>query len=279
MFGPGLIALGQSAEHFGVGRRVFPRGDDESTGLLVVAGRCPACRFKKTAKDIVRNRLRRESAGAPALANQVVDRVVCAGGFLHSQLSEWLQRHLGKIAARLAGRPGEWLLPKSLRVATHFAAGGTTISTSRLMLTSSPTTTPPASRVLFQATPKSWRLILVEPETAVRCKPQGSLMGGLGAVTSRTACLVTPRIVRSPVILSLPGPADSTLVDLKAMIGYLATSKKSELMRCLSRSGSRVSTVVASMVTLTEDLEMSASSTTTVPLSWWNSPRTVEIMR
>src|ERR1700688_1166301 len=56
------------------------------------------------------------------------------------------------------------------------------ISTSSVMFTSSPTTTPPLSSFWFQATPKSCRLIFVEADTAVRCKPQGSLMGALGTV-------------------------------------------------------------------------------------------------
>src|SRR6516225_4541650 len=224
MFGPGLIAWGQSAEHFGVGRRVFPRGDDESPGLLVVAGRCPACRFKKTAKDIVRNRLRRESAGAPALANQVVDRVVCAGGFLHSQLSEWLQQHLGKIAARLAGRPGEWLLPKSLRVATDFVADDNATGVEGLV--------PGNSKILavnFGGTGNGSTL------QAPRI-PDGRLGSGnlkncsLGhAANGQVACDFEPA-----------GSGGFDLGGLESHVGYLATSKKSELLRCLSRSGSRV---------------------------------------
>src|SRR6266852_5065470 len=78
------------------------------------------------------------------------------------------------------------------------------ISTSMVILTSSPTTTPPLSKVAFHFTPKSWRLTLVEAVTATRTFPQGSFTGAVGPSTSSTTSLVVPRIVRSPVTLSLP---------------------------------------------------------------------------
>src|SRR5437899_4040030 len=91
--------------------------------------------------------------------------------------------------------------------------GGMIISTSSVIVTSSPTTTPPLSSFWFHATPNSCRLILVDAETAVRCKPQGSLMAGLGTDAVRMALLVTPRMVRSPVIFKLPSLLRSILVD------------------------------------------------------------------
>src|SRR6266850_234942 len=94
-----------------------------------------------------------------------------------------------------------------------------TSSTSMMMDTSSPTTTPPLSRVAFHFTPKSWRLILVLAVAALRVFPQGSLRGAVGPSTSRTTSLVVPRMVRSPVTLSLPGATCSTFLDLKVMEG------------------------------------------------------------
>src|SRR6266705_5421313 len=86
-------------------------------------------------------------------------------------------------------------------------------------------------------------------------------------------------MVRSPVIFSLLGATCSTLLDLKVIVGYFTTSKKSGLLRWSLRLGSRVSTVVASIVTSTTDLVMSWSSQAIVPVTLWNSPRTVEIIR
>src|SRR5467141_2171771 len=146
-----------------------------------------------------------------------------------------------------------------------------------MMETSSPTTTPPLSKVAFHFTPKSWRLILVVALAAVRVLPQGSFMGAVGPSTSRTTSLVVPRMVRSPVTLSLPGATCSTFLDLKVMVGKCATSKNLSLRRSLSRAGSRVSTVETSIVTSTPDLVMSLSSSTIVPLTLLKAPRTVEM--
>jgi len=148
-----------------------------------------------------------------------------------------------------------------------------------LILTSSPTTTPPPSMLAFHFTPKSWRLTLVDAFTATLECPQGSLIGAVGPSTSRTTSFVTPWMVKSPVIFSWPGAACSTFLDLKLIVGYFATSKKSALFRCALRCGSRVSKVDASIVTSTVDLVMSLSSQLTMPVTPWNSPRTVEIIR
>jgi len=86
-------------------------------------------------------------------------------------------------------------------------------------------------------------------------------------------------MVKSPVTFSMPGATCSTLVDLNVSVGYLAVSKKWSLRKSLSRSATLVSTEAASMVTSTDDLLMSLSSICTVPLTFVNAPRTVEIAR
>src|SRR5271154_2008199 len=103
-------------------------------------------------------------------------------------------------------------------------------STSIEIATSSPTTTPPVSSALFQVRPKSLRLIFVLAE-APACRPPITLTGAPDDSTSSTTGLVTPCSLRSPVTLDLPGPAASTLVDLNVIVGYLATSRKSGLLR------------------------------------------------
>src|SRR5260370_8392271 len=79
--------------------------------------------------------------------------------------------------------------------------------------------------------------------------------------------------------LILPGAACSTFFDLKVIAGYLATSKKSGLLRCAFRCGSRVSTLAASIGTSTLEVVMSLSSQFPVPVTPWNSPRAVEILK
>src|SRR6266478_8720867 len=153
------------------------------------------------------------------------------------------------------------------------------ISRSIVIATSSPTTTPPPSMFAFHFTPKSWRFIFVVAFAATRVLPHGSFTGGVGPSTSRTASLVTPRMVRSPVIFSLPAETCSIFFDLKVIVGYFATSKNLSLLRSSSRLGSLVSTVFASMVISTVDLLMSRSSQFTVPVTPLNCPRTVEIIR
>src|ERR1700687_6276837 len=99
-----------------------------------------------------------------------------------------------------------------------FAGACLIISTSIVILTSSPTT-PPLSKVAFHFTPKSWRLTLVLAVTAVRTLPQGSFTGAVGPSTSSTTSLVVPWMVRSPVALSLPVATCWTLLDLKVIDG------------------------------------------------------------
>src|SRR5467141_4748201 len=100
-----------------------------------------------------------------------------------------------------------------------FAGACLIISASIVILTSSPTTTPPLSKVAFHFTPKSWRLTLVVAVTAARTLPQGSFTGAVGPSTSSTTSLVVPWMVRSPVTLSLPVATCWTLLDLKVIEG------------------------------------------------------------
>jgi len=83
-------------------------------------------------------------------------------------------------------------------------------------------------------------------------------------------------MVRSPVTLNLPLPDFSIFVDLKVMVGYLATSKKSGDLRCPSRFGSCVSIVLASMVSSIVLLVGVLSSRLTVPATLSKRPFTVD---
>src|SRR5207253_7515471 len=104
---------------------------------------------------------------------------------------------------------------------------------------------------------QSWRFKFVVAWAATRVLHHGYFTGGVGPSTSSAASLVTPRMVRSPVIFSLPAETCSIFFDLKVIVGYFATSKNLSLLRSASRLGSLVSTVFASMVISTVDLLMS----------------------
>src|SRR5437588_11760380 len=110
----------------------------------------------------------------------------------------------------------------AVRIAQAF-----TNSTSRVMVTSSPTRMPPVSSAAFQVKPKSLRLILVVADTATRVLPHGSFVGGVGPSTEKTTFLVTPRIVKSPSTASSPSRTSLTLVDLNDNVGNFSTWKKS----------------------------------------------------
>src|SRR5437016_360076 len=75
---------------------------------------------------------------------------------------------------------------------------------SKVIVTASPTSRPPASKAAFQVRPKSFRLIRVVAESPIRVFPHGSFCAGLGPSTSKTTFRVTPRIVRSPLTFSSP---------------------------------------------------------------------------
>src|SRR5271170_8157657 len=63
------------------------------------------------------------------------------------------------------------------------------------------------------------------------------------------------------------------------MVGNLATSKKWSLFRSSSRCWTRVSRELTSIVAFTVDLKMSWSSSSTVPVTFVNSPLTLEMPR
>src|SRR5262249_18360706 len=102
----------------------------------------------------------------------------------------------------------------------HFAAVGASClcsSASTVMVTSSPTITPPASMVRFQFSPKSLRLILVVAVRPRTVFPPATLSGVYSTFT--TTGRVTPWMVRSPSALRVfPSPL-VIFVDLKVMVG------------------------------------------------------------
>src|SRR5271154_5623390 len=150
-------------------------------------------------------------------------------------------------------------------------------STSIEIATSSPTITPPASIALFHVRPKSLRLIFVVAE-APACVLPIIETGAPDDSTSSTTGLVTPCSVKSPVTFHLFGPPASTLVDLNVIVGYLATSRKSGLFKCMSRRSTRVSTDDASIVASTTADAGSLPVVAIVPEVFWNCPFTFEII-
>src|SRR6266436_1809168 len=92
-----------------------------------------------------------------------------------------------------------------------FGAPFCSISTSIVIVTSSPTTHPPLSILAFHFTPKSCRLILVVAFAATLRLPHGSFTGDVGPSTSSTTFFVTPSIVSPPLTLSFTASPCSTL--------------------------------------------------------------------
>src|ERR1700745_4118246 len=142
-----------------------------------------------------------------------------------------------------------------------------TNSTSRVMVTSSPTRMPPVSSAAFQLRPKSFRLILVVAEIAIRVLPQGSFIGGVGPSTANVTLRVTPRTVRSPSTFNSPSPTTLISLDLKDKVGNFSRWKKSGLLRCASRWGSRVSMEAPSTDASTRDFVGSDSLWTSTPVT------------
>src|SRR5580698_2962135 len=99
-----------------------------------------------------------------------------------------------------------------------------------LIITSLPTINRQDFGVAFNKTPKSWRLMVVVAEAA-RWGAPITVISGVGPLTSSTTSLVTPCSVRLPVTFHLPSVSGSILTDLKVMVGYFATSRKSGLFR------------------------------------------------
>src|SRR5215469_9931182 len=143
-----------------------------------------------------------------------------------------------------------------------------------MILMLSPTTTPVPSPGKSQRRPKSLRLTDVVASTPRRMPPAW-LKGG-EAVTARVTGLVTPCIVRLPVTEYEVALDLLTLLETKVMTGYLATSKNSALLRCVSRSSTPVVIELTLMVALTLELAGVASSRMRVPEGCWNMPRTLE---
>src|SRR5262249_18133484 len=67
-----------------------------------------------------------------------------------------------------------------------------------------------------------------------------------------------------------------TLLETKVMTGYLAASKNSGLLRCVSRSSTPVVIELTLRVASTLELAGVVSSRMTVPEGCWNMPRTLE---
>src|SRR5450631_248723 len=142
-----------------------------------------------------------------------------------------------------------------------------------VILMLSPTTTPAPSPGKSQRRPKSLRLTDVVASMPRRMPP--AWLNGGGAVTARVTGLVTPCIVRLPVAEYEVALDLLKLVETKVMTGYLATSKKSGPLRCVSRSSTPVVIDFTSMVALTLELAGMASSNMTVPEGIPNMPRTL----
>ena len=84
-------------------------------------------------------------------------------------------------------------------------------------------------------TPKSFKSIVVLALKPARSPPHGSLPSPL-KVALKVTGLVTPWNVRSPVTSAVFSPVDLTAVDTNLASANLATSMKSLLAMCLSRS-------------------------------------------
>src|SRR5579863_1405469 len=83
MLGPGLVELDECTEHLFVVRAVAFARDKKRPGLLVAAGGRPTRGFEEAAQRFVGDVLVRKSSGAPASANQIVNRMVSGCDFLH----------------------------------------------------------------------------------------------------------------------------------------------------------------------------------------------------
>src|SRR5881275_260700 len=102
--------------------------------------------------------------------------------------------------------------------------------------------------------------------------PHGALTGLPSNLTSSVAGFVTQCMVRSPATLYLSPPAFSIFVDLNAISGHLAASKKSGLLRCPSRFSLLVLMLVASIFVSTELLVGSSWFQFSVEFVLPNSP-------
>src|SRR3954467_299023 len=102
----------------------------------------------------------------------------------------------------------------------------------------SPTTTPAPSPGNSQRSPKSFRLTDVVASMPRRMPP--AWLNGYEAVTAKVTGLVTPCIVKLPATEYDVALDRLTPVETNVIAGYLATSKNSGLLRCVSRSSTPV---------------------------------------
>ena len=115
--------------------------------------------------------------------------------------------------------------------------------------------------------PKSLRLISVVAEKPARVPPKASGPKPLGSRSSVTG-LVTPCRDSSPSTW-YPSPWGFTEVEVKLIVLWFSTSRKSGERRWLSRVSSLVSTEARSMLALTEDARWSSP----VVIWPWNDPK------
>ena len=90
--------------------------------------------------------------------------------------------------------------------------------TSNSSLIFSETSTPPVSSAAFQVRPQSLRLMEVLPSKPTRRLPNGSLAEPVDSKSIVTG-LVTPLMVRSPVMVQVVASARATSVETKVISG------------------------------------------------------------
>ena len=116
--------------------------------------------------------------------------------------------------------------------------GCSTSSALMVIRTLSPTTTPGPSPGNSQRSPKSFRLTVVVASMPRRMPP--AWLNGGEAETAKVTGLETPCIVKLPVTEYDVALDRLTPVEAKVMVGYLAASKNSGPLRCVSRSSTPV---------------------------------------
>src|ERR1051325_12028274 len=85
-------------------------------------------------------------------------------------------------------------------------------------------------------------------------------------------------MVRSPSTSKSACPVRVTRVEVNVNVGNFSTSRNSALLKCASRSGSRVSIEAASIDASTWDLLISASSIVMTPFTGLKCPLTLVII-
>jgi hypothetical protein len=106
---------------------------------------------------------------------------------------------------------------------------------------------------------KSEVLRLTEVVASIPRRMPPAWLNGGEAVTAKVTGLVTPCIVKLPVTEYDAALDRLTPVEIKVIAGYLAASKKSGLLRCMSRSSTPVVIDFTSMVALILELAGVAS--------------------